>query len=311
MDLIQPQLAQLQSQPPQGSDWIHEIKFDGYRTLAYIEPKVTLRTRSGLDWTEKYPSIAAALKKLHLRHSVFDGEICYVDEEGRSDFQKLQNSLKSGDTSHLVYFVFDLLEHRGKDLRDLTQIERKERLREVLRQAPAEVRYADHWSVDPSQLLSASCRLGLEGLVSKRVDADYKSGRNRNWIKSKCTKAQEFVIAGFTAPKNSRNGFGSLILGAYRGGELVYVGRVGTGFTQKSIEDLVLKMKSLQQQESPFPSGPRLRTATWLKPTLVAQVNFTEWTSEGSLRHPSFQGLRGDKPAKEVRFETAPKAKTN
>ncbi len=162
MDLIQPQLAQLQSQPPQGSDWIHEIKFDGYRTLAYIEPKVTLRTRSGLDWTEKYPSIAAALKKLHLRHSVFDGEICYVDEEGRSDFQKLQNSLKSGDTSHLVYFVFDLLEHRGKDLRDLTQIERKERLREVLRQAPAEVRYADHWSVDPSQLLSASCRLGLE-----------------------------------------------------------------------------------------------------------------------------------------------------
>jgi bifunctional non-homologous end joining protein LigD len=304
MELIQPQLAQLQPQPPAGDDWIHEIKFDGYRTLAYIDPKVTLRTRSGLDWTEKYPSIAEALKKLRLKKSVFDGEVCYIDESGKSDFQKLQNSLKAGHTENLVYFVFDLLEHKGKDLREVPQLKRKELLREVLRRAPEQIRYAEHFDVNPAKLLSASCSLGLEGLISKRVDATYESGRNRNWIKSKCTKAQEFVVAGYTAPKNSRSGFGSLVLGAFDHGKFIYVGRVGTGFTRQSIEELLRKMKPLRQDESPFDVGPNLRTTTWLKPKLVAQVNFAEWTAEGSLRHPSFQGLRDDKPARQVRRET-------
>jgi len=304
MELIQPQLAQLHSQPPHGDQWIHEIKFDGYRTLAYIDRKITLRTRSGLNWTEKYPTIAAALKKLKVKDAVLDGEICFVDENGRSDFQKLQNALKAGVTKNLVYFVFDLLELGGKDLRDESQIKRKERLKKLLANAPSEIRYAEHWQVDPDQLLSASCSLGLEGLISKRTDASYESGRTRNWIKSKCTKAQEFVIAGYTPSKKTQNGFGSLILGAYEKGQFKYVGRVGTGFTRASIEDLLRRMRPLRQPNSPFDQGPNLRSVTWLKPRLVGQIQFTEWTKERSLRHPSFQGLREDKEARLVRFET-------
>ena len=306
MELVQPQLAQLQPQPPVGDNWIHEIKFDGYRTLAYIEKgKVTLRTRSGLNWTEKYPSIATALAKLKLKDTVLDGEICFVDNDGKSDFQMLQNSLKYHRPENLVYFVFDVLEHNGKDFREHDQLSRKAELEKLLKKAPSEIRFAEHWSIDSKQLLSASCELGLEGLISKRIDATYESGRNKNWIKSKCTKAQEFVVIGYTEPKHTRSGFGSLLLGAYDKGKLVYVGRVGTGFTRASIEELLKKMKRLRQTESPVAEHPpRSRSITWLKPKLVAQVNFTEWTSEGSLRHPSFQGLRDDKPAKKVHLET-------
>ena len=167
------------------------------------------------------------------------------------------------------------------------------------------IRYAEHWKVDPVQLLSASCKLGLEGLISKRANSEYESGRSANWIKSKCTKAQEFVIGGYSHPKGLRKGFGALLLGVFeKSGALQYVGRVGTGFSGASISELMKKMKPLMTKQSPFTGASNEGDVTWLEPELVANVNFTEWTSEGSLRHPSFQGLREDKSATEVRAET-------
>lgn len=311
MELFEPQLARLETRPPNGPEWIHEIKFDGYRTLAYCEGRsVSLRTRSGLDWTEKYQGVAKAVSGLRLKDTVLDGEIVWVDGDGRSDFQQLQNSLKMGDSTHLVYFVFDVLEYRGRDCRDLRLLERKEILQKIFsarsKMSPS-VRLAESWTDDSNRLLAASCQLGLEGLISKRVDSTYEAGRPGTWIKSKCTNVQEFVIGGYTLSA-SRVGFRSLLLGVYNEqGEFEYVGRVGSGFTQRSLMELSARMKPLAIEESPFDvRSPRSASIVWLEPKLVAQVKFTEWTSDLSLRHPVFEGLRDDKKARAVRAESGP-----
>lgn len=310
VEFIEPQLAQLVSAPPEGDEWLHEVKFDGYRIQAHLARNdVRLLTRSGQDWTTKYPSIARALEKL--RHAaVLDGEVVAMDEKGRSDFQRLQNALKSGDTSSLGYFVFDLLFLDGEDLRGLPLIERKRRLKALLKPLRrSQIFFSDHIEGHAAEFLRVSCGHALEGIVSKRAQSPYTSGRGGDWTKAKCQNRQEFVIGGFTEGTGSRVGFGALLLGVYEDGELRYSGRVGTGFDQKDLASLAKKLRSIERGESPFKkNSPRERGLHWVKPVLVAEVSFANWTQDRVLRVPVFHGLREDKPPEEIHMEK-PKAK--
>lgn len=304
---VPPMLAKLADRPPSGADWFHEVKYDGYRTLAWLDGKtVQLFSRSGLDWTEKYPPIEAACRKLKARGTLLDGEVCWLDEQGHSHFSGLQNALKHGKTENLVYFVFDLLSYRGEDMRDRPLAERKEILRTLLEKSdePA-LRYSDHFTVPGEAIYRTSCAMGLEGIVSKRADSTYSSSRNGDWLKIKCTHGQEFVIGGFTKPGGSRQGFGALLLGAHDDrGRLRYVGKVGTGFDESTLRTLKRKLLAKKTAESSFsPTSPNEKDVTWVDPVYVAQIDFTEWTSDGHLRHPVFRGLREDKDATEVVLE--------
>lgn len=305
---LTPELATLTAEIPDGEDWLHEIKFDGYRMLAFVENgDVRLMTRRGNDWTARFGATAESIRELGFQSAILDGELVAVNEEGVSDFQKLQNWLQRGQQDKLLYYVFDLPYLNGFDLRKSPLMERKELLaRMILAHRPANdgsIRYSDHIRGEGPAVLSQACRKGLEGVISKRSDSPYESRRSRAWLKTKCQGRQEFVIGGFTRPRGTRTGFGALLLGYYRDGALVYCGKVGTGFTQQSLTDLTRRMRGIAVRESPFatpiPTGDR-RGATWIRPELVAEVEFTEWTGDGMLRHPSFQGLREDKPARDV-----------
>lgn len=304
---IAPQLAELVKAPPEGASWVHETKFDGYRTQAHIEGgKVHLFTRSGLNWTSKYPVIADGLKNLDASNAILDGEVVWLDKEGRSDFQKLQNSLKAKESRSLVYYVFDLLFLNGQDCRALPLRERKHLLEKLVKSLDDPlIRYSDHIDGSGQDLFEAACNYQLEGLVSKDLDATYRSGRNGGWVKAKCKLHQEFVIGGFTAGEGSRNtGFGALILGVYDQGKLRYVGKVGTGFTERSIAEIQKKLRSRETQKSPFHvKSPKGKGIHWIKPGLVAEVTFGQWTSDQILRTAVFHGLREDKPAKEIHIE--------
>ncbi|MGC4089055.1 MAG: DNA ligase D [Polyangiaceae bacterium] len=307
---IEPQLATLVSAPPEGDDWIHEIKFDGYRIMARIEAaRVTLLSRNGKDWTDKLPSLAHTLAELQVEAALLDGELVALDENGLSDFQRLQNSLGSGDDS-LVYYAFDLLHLDGRDLSSLPLTERKALLRRALSAASKpmaeRVRFSEGVTGDGLQFFEKACALGLEGIVSKRAAAPYRPGRGRDWQKTKCDQRQEFVVVGHTEPGGSRSGLGALLLGLQRAGELTYAGRVGTGFSEKSLRELVQRLTPLQRKTAPVvrpPSGAAVRGVHWVRPTLVAEVAFSGFTQDGLLRHPRFQGLREDKPAAEVELE--------
>ena len=297
-EFIPPQLAQLVTKAPNGKDWVHEVKFDGYRIQAHLnQGKVKLYTRKGLDWTAKYQGLAKALKKIKVDDAVLDGELCWQDNKGRSDFQRLQVAMKAGDTDHLVYWAFDLLHLDGEDLRSLPLIARKTRLQKLVTKAKLpQLLYSDHFREDGQRLLKATCQMNLEGVISKRGDAAYVSGRHDAWVKSKCTKRQEFVIAGFSEAEGSRSDFGALLLGVYDEGRLRYAGRVGTGFDQRTLSSLSKMLRQREIDETPFElASPRGRTLHWIKPELVCEVSFAEWTREGSLRAPVFQGLREDK----------------
>lgn len=305
-DFFPPQLAQLTNRPPEGDDWIHEIKFDGYRTQSQIKAgKVRMLTRGGKNWTEKYAPLASVLKKLKAKSAVLDGEIVYLDEKGRSDFQKLQSALKEDRAKHLVYYVFDLLYLDGKDLTSLPLIARKERLGKLIKSLGSDqVRMSDHFRGVGPRLFKECCSRGLEGIVSKRVDTPYASGRHSDWMKIKCLQRQEFVIGGFTDPQGARSGFGSLLLGVYENGKLRYSGRCGTGFNAKLLGTIFAKLKKLEIEKSPFElKSPRGRGLHWVKPQLVCEAAFAEWTDEGVLRAPVFQGLRSDKPPEEISIE--------
>ena len=306
---IEPELALLVDHPPEGDEWIHETKYDGYRTQAHFEKgKVQLFTRSGQNWTAKYKPLAETLQnKLGIESAIFDGEIAWVDESGRSDFQMLQNSLKSQKLNSLIYFIFDLLFLDGEDLRDLPLVERKEKLQKVLLPLrKTNIQYSDHLTGDAEEFFSASCDYKLEGIISKRAQSPYASGRGGEWVKAKCKMRQEFVIGGFTEGEGSRLGFGALLLGVYEKGKLRYAGRVGTGFDQRSLLSLKKKLSSREQNKSPFErKSPKGRGLSWVKPDLVAEVTFSNWTHDGVLRVPVFQGLREDKPALEIRKEKA------
>jgi len=299
-----PQLAALVAAPPEGAGWVHETKYDGYRIGCAIERgQVTLWSRRGKDWTAQFPEVAAAARALAVRSALLDGEVAAVLPDGRTSFQALQNAF-SGGSRTLRYFVFDLLFLDGKDFTRLPLRERKARLEALLVGTRAEViQYASHVDAPGPAVLREACRLGLEGIVSKRADEPYRPGARAGWTKAKCIARQELVIGGFTDPEGSREGIGALLVGHHEQGVLRFAGKVGTGFTNASARALRARLEPLERGRSPFdpaPPGWLGRNAHWVEPVLVAEVAFTEWTGDGKIRHPSFQGLREDKRAEEV-----------
>jgi len=301
-----PQLATLVDRPPSGDEWFHEIKYDGYRIGARVRRgRVALYTRNGNDWTASFPDVADAVGRLRLDDALIDGEAAIVLPDGRTSFQAMQNAGANRGT--LVYFVFDLLRLNGQSLETLPLEERKARLKKLVgAKKTGRIRFSEHIDGNGEAFFEHACRAGLEGIVSKRRDQPYRAGRHGGWLKTKCTKRQEFVVGGFTDPEGMRAGLGALLIGYYEGDRLVFSGKVGTGFTHKLALELRAKLDRLEQKTPPFtppPPGSLGRHAHWVKPELVCEVEFTEWTTDGKIRHPSFQGLRADKKPGQVTRE--------
>jgi bifunctional non-homologous end joining protein LigD len=312
----QPQLATLVKQAPDGPEWLHEIKYDGYRIGCIVDRgAVRLVSRRGKDWTAQFPEIAEAAASLGVDGCVLDGEVAALRPDGRTSFQLLQNAFGGKRRPRLCYFVFDLLALDGKELTALPLEERKQRLATLLAGRKTDLVYASHVADDGAEVFAAACRQGLEGIVSKRRDGIYEEGRRGpSWVKTKCTLRQELVIGGVLDRKGSAGEYvGALLLGVHRDGELVYAGKVGTGYTAASARELRARLRPLEQPSCPFsrrPPGFVGRDAHWVRPELVCEVGFTEWTDAGHVRHPVFLGLRRDKAAAEVVEERpAPVAK--
>lgn len=304
---IEPQLARLVDDVPVGDGWLHEVKFDGYRLMASLrDGRVELHTRNRNDWTHKFTGIRDAIERLPLDDAVIDGEVVVLDGQGRSDFQALQQAEKH--ESRVYYYAFDLLYIDGYDLRRTSLVERKIWLAEMIETVDMpRLRYSKHTEGRGGAVFENACAIGLEGILSKRKDSVYESGRTDTWRKVKCYLRQEFVVAGYTEPKGGRQGFGALLLGYYRSGEgLIYAGRVGTGFDDQELSRLSGRLRSLELEETAFddpPRGAQLEGVHWISPELVTEVRFIGWTDDGLVRQASFLGLREDKSPEQIRRE--------
>jgi bifunctional non-homologous end joining protein LigD len=303
---LSPELATLVAAPPTAGRWRYEVKFDGYRILARVEPAdVRLLTRNGNDWTGKLQPIAAALRSLALPPCWLDGEIVVLDARGASDFGALQRAFDGG-AERIRYFVFDLPWCAGHDLRGVALEERRAVLERLLAGARAPIAWSRDVDADAGDLLRRACRLHLEGLIGKRLGSRYASGRTRDWIKLKCTLRQEFVIGGYTDPQGGRTGIGALLLGIHDdAGLLRYAGNVGTGFDTRTLADLRRRLDAIAAPQTPFHELPRSVRGHWAAPQLVAEVSFAEWTRDGKVRQAVFHGLRSDKPARAIGIERA------
>jgi len=302
LKFIEPMKALAAPAPPSSEHWLYEVKFDGFRVLAVKNGRnVELWSRNKKRFDERFPAVARAVARLSIKSCILDGEVCALDKKGRSSFQILQNQIESDHP--VIYYVFDLLFEGAWDLRGLPLLERKSRLRMILLKGADPIRLSSFFTGDPRKILARMKSIGTEGAVAKRKDSVYETGRRSGaWVKIKFHRGQEFVIVGYTRPKKSRQYFGALLLGYYRGKSLVFCGHVGTGFTQKLLRELYRKLQPLECPGPVVTKGEGWKTSEtrWVKPKLVAQVQFTEWTDEGLLRHPSFQGLREDKDPRDV-----------
>ena len=311
LKFVEPMKAATAAAPPHDGQWLYEVKFDGFRVLAVKNGReVELWSRNKKRLDERFPEVVAAVGKIPVKSCILDGEVCALDGQGRSSFQLLQNQ---GETNHpVVYYVFDLLFEGKRDLRKRALIERKNLLEAVLLKAVDPIRSSSFFWDNPAEVLEKMKAVGAEGAIAKLKNSVYETGhRSAAWIKIKFHKGQEFVIAGYTLPKKSRQYFGALILGYYRDKRLIFAGRVGTGFNEKALREIYGKLKPLEvtqplveEVQEPSgrwrPKGWKASDSRWVKPHLVAQVQFTEWTADGILRHPSFQGIREDKKPQDV-----------
>jgi bifunctional non-homologous end joining protein LigD len=303
---VSPELATLVDKAPGGSEWLHEIKLDGYRIIAFKEGNsVRLLSRNHIDWTAHFANVVRALKTLPFKRLILDGEIVLLDEFHHSNFQLLQNSMKADKDYAFIYYVFDLLYYEKYNLKKLSLLERKKLLKALCQDCHETIRYSDHIIDNGVDVFAKACDLGLEGIISKHIHSHYQEKRSKSWVKVKCSKRQEFVIGGYTKPQGSRQYFRSLFLGVFNEeGEFVYCGNVGTGFTESALKSLFNALQKYISEDMPFKVKPRdSKGAVWVKPKLVVEIEFSEWTSEGKLRHPSFKGLREDKKASLIKKE--------
>jgi DNA ligase D-like protein (predicted ligase) len=310
---VKPQLTRVVDQPPDGPEWLHEIKYDGYRMHARLDRgAVRLLTRTGLDWTHKYPAIASALTSVPARQAYLDGELCGVRSDGTTSFSLIQTASDAGNAKSLVFFLFDLLHLDGEAIGAKPLEIRKERLRALLSQALSPLQYSDYQAGRGRDFYEHACALKLEGIISKRADAPYAPGNRGLWLKVKCLNREEFVVIGWTDPEGARPRLGALLLGYYDAdGRLTYAGRVGTGIDNAELERLWRRLQPLVSPTMPLDAAPPRSTrfgsplvlsrVHWVRPELVAEVKYLAWTEDNLLRQVVYEGLREDKPALEVR----------
>lgn len=310
---LEPKLAKLITSFPTTNDYIYEIKFDGYRIIAFIENgKVTLKTRNNIDYTNKFPEIVESLEEFFFDKSmVLDGEMIVQDAKGRSDFGLLQNHMKNDNKNQLIYMIFDLISLNGEDLKDTLLINRKEKLEVLLKNSPTNLQYTEHIEKNGKNMFENACKIGLEGVILKKKNSHYNGKRDDDWLKIKCYRRQEFVIGGYTLSSKKEHGIGALLLGVYENGEFIFMGKAGTGINSENANILKKKFKNLEIKTSPFLNFKQSKEKTiFLKPKLIAEVQYAEITKENNLRQASFKGLRGDKEAEDVVLEEIDKNKS-